>query len=263
LCLAALLSMASRCTFTISTISTFRTRSLQSASSIEPNIMLRQPCRMEQSASAIPEPVVFVKNQNHPAGLSYVGRVPGYIDRRPPTIKPPLFPDARVTSLNAMSPCILFVQFGCAEGCRSFGICVHYQFVLGCKRCPDGLVCDVCRGGQEQAVAAERFCPLHQDVMKAKPISSRPEDFLASSAQRQVAADVLRRSLNNTWEVTVEEQATHRVRKEELAEHEMRSRATEKSPLIPVSLDAESKASGCVDPILIPFHTSDDWLPLQ
>jgi hypothetical protein len=47
-------------------------------------------------------------------------------------------------TLQALQPCILYVQYACRQRCRSLGICIHYQFVIGVRSCPDGLRCDQC-----------------------------------------------------------------------------------------------------------------------
>ena len=164
--------------------------------------MLKQisPLGLRQMIEEPPDPVVFVKSLEYPEGLQFRGTIPSNISRDPPKIKLPALPDVRASSLRLIHPSILFVQFSCPERCRSHGICVHYQFVLGCRRCPDGLVCDTCcNAGTEKAIAAERVCPIHQDSARPKPVSSRPEDFLASQAQRQASHEILRRSVQNDW----------------------------------------------------------------
>jgi hypothetical protein len=90
----------------------------------------------------------FIRNSSHPSGLlQYCTRSP----KTPPPlplrpIVPPRFPDAAKTSLATMQPLIFVVQFDCIQNCRSFGICIHYQFCCGVKNCPDGLVCEKCLG---------------------------------------------------------------------------------------------------------------------
>lgn len=86
------------------------------------------------------------------------------------------------------------------------GICVHYQFVLGARRCPDGLICEMCEkvGTAKQAMMGERMCPAHQLGGKKENqwgcIGSRPEDFLPTGEQRVVCEEVLRRSVKGEWE---------------------------------------------------------------
>lgn len=53
---------------------------------------------------------------------------------------------------------------------------------------------------QQQAIQASRRCPLHQDPTQANPIGSRPEDFLATDAQKKVCDEVLVRSFACNWE---------------------------------------------------------------
>ena len=51
-----------------------------------------------------------------------------------------------------------------------------------------------------QAIKASRKCPLHQDPSQANPIGSRPEDFLATDAQKHVCDEVLSRSFACHWD---------------------------------------------------------------
>lgn len=90
----------------------------------------------------------FVRNSSHPSGLlQYCTRSP----RTPPSlplrpIAPPRFPDAAKASLAIIQPLIFVVLFDCSQNCRSFGMCIHYQFCCGVKNCPDRLVCERCLG---------------------------------------------------------------------------------------------------------------------
>lgn len=59
-------------------------------------------------------------------------------------IAPPNNPIQIQTSLIRLPPRVLFVQFPCEEQCRTLGICVHFQFLIGTRRCPDGLICEEC-----------------------------------------------------------------------------------------------------------------------
>jgi len=65
----------------------------------------------------------------------------------------PAFPEVTRNSLAALQPCVMFVQYQCTPKCRSLGICIHYQFVIG-GRCPDGLICERC-----SVDGAEQVCP--------------------------------------------------------------------------------------------------------
>jgi hypothetical protein len=53
-------------------------------------------------------------------------------------IAPPRFPDAAKTSLASMRPLSLVGRFNCERRCRSFGICIHFQFCCGMENCPVG-----------------------------------------------------------------------------------------------------------------------------
>jgi len=90
----------------------------------------------------------FIRNSSHPSGLlQYCTRSPRTsppLPLRP--IAPPRFPDAAKASLATMQPLIFVVLFDCSQNCRSFGMCIHYQFCCGVKNCPDGLVCERCLG---------------------------------------------------------------------------------------------------------------------
>ena len=52
----------------------------------------------------------------------------------------------------------------------------------------------------QQAINASRPCPLHQDLTQPNPIENRPEDFLATDAQKAICDEVLRRASEGRWE---------------------------------------------------------------
>jgi hypothetical protein len=72
-------------------------------------------------------------------------------------------------------PCILFVQFPCKQRCRSLGICIHYQFVIPCGKCPDGLICPACMRSNTQQVR-----PL-----PSSPFPPPPSSFSLKTRKRQ------------------------------------------------------------------------------
>jgi hypothetical protein len=102
----------------------------------------------------------YLKNTEHPAGKVMNAMRPEHISGEAQVaIKRPLHPERRQLSLQMMDPCVMFVQFPCRQHCRSLGICIHYQFVAGCRVCPDGLRCMACiQSGVE--VVSKRH--LHQ-----------------------------------------------------------------------------------------------------
>ncbi|OAL37406.1 hypothetical protein AYO20_03255 [Fonsecaea nubica] len=160
----------------------------------------------------------FIRSLDHPQGQVFHMVKPEDISFTPPVVlrRPPL-PEARQISLQMVVPCIFFVQYPCRQKCRSLGICVHYQFVIGCRKCPDGLRCSTCvQSNVEQAIQANRKCPLHQDPTQANPINNRPEDFLATDTQKDVCDQVLHRSLVCQWDdipttLTTRTEQGHRV----------------------------------------------------
>ncbi|KIW92046.1 uncharacterized protein Z519_07028 [Cladophialophora bantiana CBS 173.52] len=154
---------------------------------------------MQQQA---PMAAFFIHSLDHPQGRIFHVVKPEDISFAPPVLirRPPL-PEPRQISLQMVIPCIFFVQYPCRQKCRSLGICIHYQFVVGCRTCPDGLRCPICvQQNVEQAIQAGRKCPLHQNPAQPSPINNRPEDFLATVAQREVCDEVLRRSFTCQWD---------------------------------------------------------------
>ncbi|KAK5458387.1 hypothetical protein LTS15_004467 [Exophiala xenobiotica] len=146
----------------------------------------------------------FVHSTEHPRGHRFFTPKPEEISfLPPPMIKRPDLAETRQLSLQRVPPCILFVQFPCKQRCRSLGICIHYQFVVPCGKCPDGLICPVCmRSNTQQAISASRKCPFHQNPYQANPINNRVEDFLATDSQKAVCDEILSRSLACRWEDT-------------------------------------------------------------
>jgi hypothetical protein len=79
-------------------------------------------------------------------------------------VRRPADPTKTQQSLAMLTPCTLYVQYPCKTKCRSLGICVHYQFVIGCRRCPDGLRCARCAVSDVQEVCVSRpnvICCCH------------------------------------------------------------------------------------------------------
>ncbi|KIX98714.1 uncharacterized protein Z520_05175 [Fonsecaea multimorphosa CBS 102226] len=144
----------------------------------------------------------FIRSLDHPQGQLFYMAKPEDVSSAPPVVirRPPL-PEVRQISLQMLVPCVFFVQYPCRQKCRSLGICVHYQFVIGCRKCPDGLRCPDCvQSKVEEAIQANRKCPIHQDPAQANPINNRPEDFLANDSQKEVCDQVLQRSLACQWD---------------------------------------------------------------
>ncbi|KIW20185.1 hypothetical protein PV08_00760 [Exophiala spinifera] len=149
----------------------------------------------------------FIQSVEYARGHFFVTAKPEEISHPdPPSIKRPTYPEMRQHSLRHFSPCIFFVQYPCRSKCRSLGICVHYQFVIPCGKCPDGLICSECiqSTSPQEAIMATRKCPLHQDPNQPNPISSRMEDFLATEAQKAACDEILLRSRNRQWEDTTD-----------------------------------------------------------
>jgi hypothetical protein len=95
--------------------------------------------------TSLPTAAFFLRNADHPQGKFFDIVRPDHISSAPPAaIKRPPFPEKRQVSLRMLEPCIFFVQFPCRQRCRSLGICIHYQFIGGCRTLPDGLRCSVC-----------------------------------------------------------------------------------------------------------------------
>lgn len=110
----------------------------------------QQQTQQQQQAPSFPAQMItyYIRSQEHPHGTTHQDWKPENIKLALPIIRRPKFPEVTQTSLRTLQPCIMFVAYSCKTQCRSMGICVHYQFVLGAKRCPDGLICDRCRVGR-------------------------------------------------------------------------------------------------------------------
>ena len=109
------------------------------------------------------ERVMFhVINDEYARGMHLHAPKPKAISFEPPRVRIPAFPNVTQTSLRVMQPGIFFVEYDCDKHCRSLGICVHYQFVIGSKKCPDGLVCQRCKQGVEQLASRETLYLLPQ-----------------------------------------------------------------------------------------------------
>lgn len=102
----------------------------------------------------------FIQSIDYPGGHFFVTPKPEEISHAdPPSIKRPSYPEMRQHSLGHFAPCIFFVQYPCKTKCRSLGICVHYQFVIPCGKCPDGLICSECiKSTSPQEVSVLRPC---------------------------------------------------------------------------------------------------------
>ncbi len=119
------------------------------------------------------ERVMFhVINDEHVRGMHFHAPKPKAIPFEPPIVRIPAFPNITQTSLKAMQPGVFFVEYGCDKHCRSLGICVHYQFVIGGKKCPDGLVCQSCKQGVEHVVCRDCL-PLFRELIVCS-LSKRP-----------------------------------------------------------------------------------------
>ncbi|EXJ78339.1 hypothetical protein A1O3_09500 [Capronia epimyces CBS 606.96] len=158
----------------------------------------------EPPRSILEEPTTaafFIRSSEYPRGQIFHVDKPVEISMLPPVaVRRPAFPEIRKRSMEMLTPCTFFVQYACQQKCRTMGICIHYQFVVGCRKCPDGLRCSLCaQSSVEQAIQACRKCPLHQNSAQANPIGSRPEDFLATDKQKEVCDEVLMRSLACDW----------------------------------------------------------------
>jgi len=103
-------------------------------------------CDLAASSSDTPELATFyIHNVLHRSGQLFHVDKPADIPSAPPvTIRRPKFPEMRQLTICRFPPCIFYVQYPCEQKCRSLGICIHYQFVVNCKTCPDGLRCDLC-----------------------------------------------------------------------------------------------------------------------
>lgn len=97
--------------------------------------------------------MIYIINDDYPNGQHWHVPKPRNVGLRVPSLTKPPFPSITQASLTAAKPAVFFVEFACDKHCRTLGICVHYQFVLGSKKTPDGLICDMCKGKADQVVS--------------------------------------------------------------------------------------------------------------
>lgn len=106
---------------------------------------LKQQGAQQPSKQRWDTSLFFIQSSEYPRGNFFRTVKPDDISTLPPiAVRPPAFPEMRKHSLQTLKPCVFFVQFPCRQMCRSMGICIHYQFVVGCRKCPDGLRCPIC-----------------------------------------------------------------------------------------------------------------------
>lgn len=102
----------------------------------------------QEQPSILQEPMraaFYIRSSEHPKGQIFNVNRPVEISMLPPVpIKRPALPEMRERTLQMLAPCTFFVQYPCQQKCRTMGLCIHYQFVVGCRKCPDGLRCSLC-----------------------------------------------------------------------------------------------------------------------
>jgi hypothetical protein len=107
----------------------------------------------------------YIHSALHCSGQFFHVNKPADIPNTPPVaIKRPKFPEMRQLSMRMLTPCIFYVQYPCEQKCRNLGICIHYQFVVGCKKCPDGLRCEVCVGSGVEEVGSYPLSPQGEAI---------------------------------------------------------------------------------------------------
>lgn len=118
-----------------------------------------------------------------------------------PKLIQPLNPEQRKATLMTLTPMIVYAEFTCPDVCRTRGICVHFSFVLGCKKAPDGLICQICQNaGNEKAAHADRMCARHNNSKLSSFTMNLAEDILATETQSRRAHEILARSFTNNWD---------------------------------------------------------------
>jgi hypothetical protein len=94
----------------------------------------------------------YLVNINSPRGQYWQTEAPGSVTSILHPLRKPRAPALAAATLGLLQPWVFFVQYGCDQRCRSMGICIHFQFVLGAQRCPDGLICRICKNSGLQKV---------------------------------------------------------------------------------------------------------------
>jgi len=125
----------------------------------------------------------------------------GRITMRLPEVIAPAEPELVRSTLKMMNAMIVYAQYECVDECRSRGICVHFSFLLGCRKAPDGLICPSCQAAKiEIPYAAHRICPRHNKRTLSQFTPNLPEDYLPLAHQLQRAFEIFRRACNGDWE---------------------------------------------------------------
>ena len=118
-----------------------------------------------------------------------------------PALVTPSNPELVQSTLKLMKSMIVYALFECDDGCRSRGMCVHFSFLLGCRRVPDGLICPRCQETRtERPYAAQRICLKHNKRSLSQFTPNLSEDVLASEAQVERANEIFSRSWSCDWE---------------------------------------------------------------
>lgn len=112
----------------------------------------------------------------------------------------PRNPSRLQSTLQSLQPIVLFISYDCLNGCRSRGICLHFQFLLCGRSGPDGLICHMCRdGGREEGYRVARQCCKHSTDLAL----NRPEDMPANYRQLVQAEKLLMAAWANNWQDNV------------------------------------------------------------
>lgn len=145
-------------------------------SSTASNTDTTAPSSFDQLQVQANNAAVFLQSDDYPQGrVIYLPRPPDISPSAPLEIRRPRFPEKRKRALQMMDACQLYVQFPCVQKCRSLGICVHYQFIAGCRRCPDGLICRICMGRNCDMVRLSSLLRLTN--IKPGPAHLKPLDL--------------------------------------------------------------------------------------
>ena len=124
------------------------------------NMMAGRKRRLSTPSAQVEQPVrakVFLENKDYPNGTILEVPKPDFDGNEYLPVIYPTHPKPQLTArtLGSLSCGIAIERYGCLQKCRNKGTCIHFQFVLGVKRTPDGLICAKCsKEGTDEIVSS-------------------------------------------------------------------------------------------------------------
>lgn len=101
---------------------------------------------------------IFLQNHEHPNGTTLEVPNPDFDSGLYMPVVRPVHPEPSLTArtLSILAPGITIERYSCLQRCRNKGTCLHFHFVLGAKRTPDGLICAKCSKQRAEEIVSLR-----------------------------------------------------------------------------------------------------------